>query len=174
MRQCALRSRHIWTLFSISAPRSLSSQKVLQLVNISEFSPPVDGEEIPLETEREYTLSYGATAKHDEHQGSWGEQQSPLCHPSCPPSCPPYLHTPPGTPSGWGWSLWRSYSGLQPSWDCCSWLLLQLSRLVLGWLVLSWRPSLASSSLLARRGRASVGDKITTLQNWVDLLFLSG
>ena len=42
--------------------------------NISEFSPPVDGEEIPLETEREYTLSYGAATKYNEHQGSCGKQ----------------------------------------------------------------------------------------------------
>lgn len=83
-------------------------------VNISQFSPPVDGEEIPLETEREDTLSYGAAAEHNEHQGPWGEQQFNSHHQSFSAS-PPYLHTRPGTPSGWGWSLGRTHSALLPS-----------------------------------------------------------
>lgn len=43
------------------------------MVSQCELSPPVDREEITLQSEREYTLSCGATAEHDEHQGAWGE-----------------------------------------------------------------------------------------------------
>ena len=41
------------------------------MVSQCELSPPVDREEITLQSEREYTLSYGATTEHNEHQGSW-------------------------------------------------------------------------------------------------------
>ena len=80
------------------------------------------------------------------------KQQSPLS--PCPTS---YLHIQPGTPSGWGWSLWRSHSAPPPSWHC-SWLRQQLSSSLLG-----CKLSLASSSLLPRPGGASAGEEIATL-----------